>query len=341
MKSLDTIEGDTVLVTRDGIFSDVLSLYQNDFGKRYPIKVQFKSENAIDFGGVSREMYSCFWEQAYQRLFDGDKILVPLLNSPECILSILGGVISHGFLVSGHLPIRVALPTLVGMLLGPLTPIPSSVLIDALVDFVSDTERLQLKSALQCSSAFSVAQKTDIISILSRFGSTEVPTVENLKKLLIESSNHFFVRRPASITLMISGGIPSNHKAFWSNLGVEGITNIYVSLSVSTSKVLGIINEPDFRNEEEERVYQYLIRMVGSMSVNALRNFIRFWTGSSVLTTNELSIMFTFGLYPYAHTCSNTLELPLHYKNYQDFETTWDTILKCVHEDWAWSMDGL
>ena len=38
MKSLDDIEGDTVLVTRDGIFSDVLSLYQNDFGKRYPIK---------------------------------------------------------------------------------------------------------------------------------------------------------------------------------------------------------------------------------------------------------------------------------------------------------------
>ena len=126
MKSLDAIEGDTVLVTRDGIFSDVLSLYQNDFGKRYPIKVQFISKNAIDFGGVSRVMYSCFWEQAYQRLFDGDKNLVPLLISPECILSILGGVISHGFLVSGYLPFRVALPTLVGMLLRPLRYLQSN-----------------------------------------------------------------------------------------------------------------------------------------------------------------------------------------------------------------------
>ena len=148
MKSLDAIEGDTVLVTRDGIFSDVLSLYQNDFGKRYPIKVQFKSKNAIDFGGVSRVMYSCFWEQAYQRLFDGDKNLVPLLNSPECVLSILGGVISHGFFVSGYLPFRVALPTLVGMLLRPLTPIPSSVLIDALIDFVSDTEHRRMQNLI-------------------------------------------------------------------------------------------------------------------------------------------------------------------------------------------------
>ena len=141
MNSIDTIEGDNTVVTRSNIFSDVLTLYQGGFVQQYPIIVEFKDEKAVDCGGVSRDMYSSFWEQAYLKLFDGDKVLTPLLHSSESDFNLLGKVISHGYMVSGHLPVRIALPALMMMILGPLTRIPSEILIDAFLEFVSSNER--------------------------------------------------------------------------------------------------------------------------------------------------------------------------------------------------------
>ena len=93
MNFIDTIEGDKTVVTRSNIYSDVLTLYQCGFAQQYPIIVEFKGEKAVDCGGLSKEMYSSFWEQAYLKLFDGDKVLTPLLHSSESDFNFLGKVI--------------------------------------------------------------------------------------------------------------------------------------------------------------------------------------------------------------------------------------------------------
>lgn len=345
MNSLDTVEGDEVVVTRSDIFSEVMKLYGENFARQYPISVSFRTEKALDFGGVSREMYSSFWEQAYIMLFDGDSLLIPLVNSLESdvkVYKILGEIISHGYLVCGHLPVRIALPTLIGMLLGPLTQIPPQLLIGTFLDYISSIEKEKLKSALDSPETFTVSQTSELISILSKFGCQKVPTSLNLKNLIIGASNYFFGRRPTAITMLIHQGVPNDHRVFWDSLGVVGIAKTYLSLSVSTDKVLNILqlDDFDFKNAEEERIFNYLLCMVGNMKINALRNFLRFCTGSSVIATNKLSIIFSFGKHPFAHTCGNTLELPLSYKNYQEFEIEWDAILRNINEEWAWTMDG-
>ena len=342
MNSIDTIEGDKTVVTRSNIYSDVLTLYQCGFAQQYPIIVEFKGEKAVDCGGVSKEMYSSFWEQAYLKLFDGDKVLTPLLHSSESDFNSLGKVISHGYMVSGHLPVRIALPTLMMMILGPLTRIPPDILIDAFLEFVSSNERLKIKSFLESSvTQYTNMETSEIVSILSKFGCFELPNAENLRRLIVETANLFFVRRSASITLMIHRGIPDQHRFFWTDLDIDGIANVYRLLSVSAEKFLNAIQECEFRNEAEERIYSYLIRMIESMKINSLRNFLRFWTGSSVLITDKLFVIFTYGYSPFAHTCGNTLELPLNYTNFQQFEFEWDTILNNIQEEWTWCMDSL
>ena len=55
-------------------------------------------------------MYSEFYEAAYVSLFDGSSLLTPVVH-PEMdttSLSTFGFVLSHGYLVSGILPIRIA-----------------------------------------------------------------------------------------------------------------------------------------------------------------------------------------------------------------------------------------
>ena len=55
----------------------------------------YDSEVAIDEGGVTRDMYSAFWEEAYNHLFDGATILVPLVHAQTDmgIFPILGKII--------------------------------------------------------------------------------------------------------------------------------------------------------------------------------------------------------------------------------------------------------
>ena len=56
-------------------------------------------------------------------------------------------IISHGYLVTGHFPVRIALPTLLNMLLGPQN-VPTHILLEAFLDFVSSHERVVFKQAL-------------------------------------------------------------------------------------------------------------------------------------------------------------------------------------------------
>ena len=71
----------------------------------------------------------------------GPTNLVPLVHaqSDMWLFPILGKIISHGYLASGYLPVRISLPSLVAML---LAPIPRSfLLLKALMDYISDSER--------------------------------------------------------------------------------------------------------------------------------------------------------------------------------------------------------
>lgn len=57
-------------------------------------------------------MFSAFWDDAYVRVFDGGSVLVPAVypHVDMTVLPVLGTILSHGFLSSGFLPIRLAFP---------------------------------------------------------------------------------------------------------------------------------------------------------------------------------------------------------------------------------------
>ena len=62
------------MVSRDNLFQSVLGLYSKDMESivsEYPFHAQFEGERAFDLGGVSREMFTAFFEESYQKLFDG------------------------------------------------------------------------------------------------------------------------------------------------------------------------------------------------------------------------------------------------------------------------------
>ena len=276
--------------------------------------IEFEDERGIDQGGVTRDMFSAFWDKCYAAYFDGSNALVPLLHpqSNPSIFSTLGRVISHGYIVSGFLPIRIALPTLICILCGPSTVVPQEVLQNAFLDYISDMERALFNNALS-HPVFAPDTQEGLLNVLSRFGCRQLPTPANLRMCLQQIAQYEFCCKPAAAISLIHAGIPSSHLSFWSAKAVDGICSLYRCLAVSYGKIINILKFSDFRNSAEVCVSGYLVEMLGNMSIRQLQNFLRFVTGSSVLIATSLMVEFNglsgLARRPIAHTCDNLLEL--------------------------------
>ena len=136
----------------------------------------FQGERAVDLGGVARDMFSAFYEDSYERLFDGSS-LCPVVH-PEMDVSVLatvGFVISHAYMVTGILPVRIAFPCLAQSLLGTSQSIPTSALVEAFQDCISVHESNIVKVALeevkQQLPTFSSSILSGLLSLLSHFNS--------------------------------------------------------------------------------------------------------------------------------------------------------------------------
>ncbi len=114
-------------VCRTSLFSDLLTLYNthDSLTQVFPLEMEFTGEQAVDIGGVSRDAMAAFWQSAFERLFDGNKLLVPVI-SPHIDMSILPGlgkILSHGYLCTGYLPTQIAFPSFAAIVLGPTVSI--------------------------------------------------------------------------------------------------------------------------------------------------------------------------------------------------------------------------
>ena len=349
MKEINAVVGMEHTIDRANIYEDVMELYRHSrIVNECPIYIKFKDEAAIDGGGVQRDMLSGFWEVAYKKLFDGSSLLTPMVH-PQIdltIFPILGRVLSHGYLVTGFLPVRIALPTLLSTLLWN-TEVPKDILMNALLDFVTDDERRTIKEALGLKNeeSFPAHIMQDLIEILANFGCRLPPKPSNLVSIIQQVAKYEFITKPAAGIGLINSGIPQEHREFWKRLSTQRIRKLYEDLTISSKKVLNLICFPQCCSVPEERVCGYLRTLIGRLSTEELRHLMRFITGSSVCSEKNITVQFNgltgLARCPIAHTCDSTLELPTAYNNYSDFHDEISCILAETENAFSWRMDAL
>jgi len=350
MKQIDSVVGMEHVIDRANLYSEVLDLYRaGRIVDECPMYIKFKDEAAIDAGGVQRDMLSAFWEIAYKRLFEGSSILTPMIH-PQIDLTvfpIVGRILSHGYLASGFLPVRIALPTMLAILLGPSVEISNDVLTDALLDFITINERKLIKEALALKNAtsFPPEMMQDLLGILTNFGCRSPPGPATLLSVIEQVAKYEFIAKPAAGISLINAGIPKKHRDFWNRLSTQGVKKLYDNLTISSQRVLNLLSFPHFSTAQEERVGGYLRTLVGRVSPEELRRLIRFITGSSVCSEKSIRVGFNgltgFARRPIAHTCDSTLELPVAYNNYSDFYDDIRCILAETENEFSWRMDSL
>ena len=70
-------------IRRESIYDDVIMMYENyfpDISREFPFRIKYVNERATDTRGKCRDMFSYFWENAYIRHFDGERLLVPAVH---------------------------------------------------------------------------------------------------------------------------------------------------------------------------------------------------------------------------------------------------------------------
>ncbi len=331
-------------IHRSNMYEDVLLLFQNEeVMDYYPLRIAFVGEKAIDLGGVCRDMISGFWEEAYRRHFGGSSLLAPVIHAQTNMSEFvtLGKVLSHGYLLKGYLPVRVAFPSLASMILGQID-IPDKILVSSFADSLSYVECQLLKTCLNLeTNSFSANVQAKLVNLLSRFGSRQLPTPSNLRQQIIQVAKFEFVTKPVAAHTLIHTGISHSEKIFWNQLTVNELYSLYVCLTATPDRLLDFMEEPIFINPAQERVYGYLRDFIGNLSINDTRTFLRFTTGSAVLTSAPLKVIFNnvagLARRPIAHTCDNTLEISPNYSSHNNFKDEFMAILS--DKDYSWCMD--
>lgn len=335
MDTLDTHQGMPRHICRANLFQDVMDTYREnsiEILNEFPFRIKFEKEKAVDTGGVSRDLFSAFWEAAYLKHFDGETLLVPAVhpNTEVTTFSVLGTVLSHGFMVSGFLPIRIAFPSLAAVLLGTDVVIPDAILIESLVDYIACHESELLRKAVT-ESSFSSTMLTKLINMLSRLGCTEIPSPSTLKRIMLSVARHQLISKPLGALFTMRSGVPITYHSFLKEFSIEELFRLYKCLNASPAKVLQLVEEPEFMNQSEESVYRYINTFIGNSKQEQLRLFLRYVTGSSVLIAKPIKITFNnlnrFQRRPISHTCDCTLELPICYDSFPDFDSELSAVL--------------
>ena len=346
-EDMDTHLGTPRYIHRDEIYEDVVAMYRNKFSeivKEFPFRIKYIDERAVDTGGVARDMFSGFWEKCYLYHCDGEKLLVPAVhpNTDMAAFSVLGTILVHGFMTSGFMPVKLAFPVVAYVLCGPEMIIRDSIFLESLVDYVPTSDCNILKKAFKVTDdCYDEKMKTGLIDILSRLGCSEMPTPSNIKRLLISTAKHTFHGKPLGLLITMRAGVPACYHKFWQQFDIDKLFSIYKALNASVSSVLKSIMEPIAMNAAEDKVFKFLRTYITNLKVEELRRFLRFVTGSSVLTSMNITIIFNnlsgVGRRPLVHTCDCTLELSKSYSSYPEFEHEFTVYLL---DETSWIMDS-
>ena len=324
-------------VDRENIlYSTVISLFKKKgIEDEFPLRITFKGERSQHWGSLSRHAV-CLLARSIR------EDLTPVVH-PETdpsSLPVMGKILSHGYLSSGFLPVKIAFPALAVTLLR-INEVSDNVLVTT---FMETVEAATLSRAFTVPE-FSGDMQVRLASILGRFGCRQLPSVDNLRQLLLQVAKFQFITKPSSALQAISSGIPMSHREFWKQLSVKELYDIYLALTASPDKVLEQLelSEGDPANSNQQRVFDYLTQYVGNMKNDEVRRFLRFVTGASVCFTERIVVSFNtltgIARRPIAHTCSSLLILSSTYQTFEEFAKKFRAIV-FGDEEW-WKLDGI
>lgn len=320
-----------VHVRRATIVDDVLNQFRDPTILHCSLAVTFNDETGLDFGGLTQELFSAFWDAVWDKYFEGETAKVPFVP-PQSIarskaaFKAIGRVLAHGWVLTKQIPILFCEASFIAAIHGQ-DKVTDEILLRSFHFYISQFERDILQHVANGDSK-QPRVVDSLWTIYTRFGMTCSPAQSpaHLKEHMIEMARSEFLFKPMVLLQWIKEGImESDMQLVSGQLSLERIQKLYEDLPPSNEKVLQMItHKEDALRSDQQRVMDCLKISVGNMDEKLLAKFLRFVTASTVSPQKPIIVQFNAATgmkrAPSTYTCSNTLILPTTYSSLGEFK---------------------
>lgn len=323
-----------VSLNRDNIVEEMMELFSTDDICGKDITVEFIGEEGIDCGGITRDVLSAFWEEIFQKFFDGEETIAPhKMADVENTFKVLGRIFSYGFVLTNTIPIKFCESALLS-LFNEASDIPDTILVQNFMAYLNDWEKSVLMDAVSGDSSkpMSSTCRDFIMSIFMRFGMHVIPKEgDELHRQIVTMARSEFIFKPACLLSWFKAGIPTRHQqVIWEKASVADISHLYNRLKPTKENVLAsIITEVDLTPKQELTLY-FLKSFIVSLSTLHLERFLRYVTGSPT-APDKITVAFNNATgsarLPSSSTCSNVLVLSTSYDTLNCFKQEFLSVL--------------
>ena len=214
----------TIEVSRENIYADMIN------------HIHFTDENAVG-DGVSRDAFSAFFESLYGKM-DGYFEKIPTAKISEDQLEIVGKIIHHGYIHYGMIPSRLSRSCFKYYLFETI----SEELITSFFNFVTPLEAERIKN-------FTSNDTQSIMDILFEYSIFEIPTTENVKKLVLKAAKMAIIRQSCYYMMSIVRGMGF----FWKKLSPPMINSLFESLTPTGERLINCL-EPCECNAQDQKI---------------------------------------------------------------------------------------
>ena len=327
---------------------DMLKLYKDKSITKSILNVSFINEAAVDLNGVKREAFTLFWEKAMLLYFNGTTSYVPRISPSidESIYTILGRIITHGYVMVGVFPTSISKIFFTALVAGKET-LTDNDFLEGYLDYVSEYDSLKVRTILEeCHSqqSLSASSTSFLLDFLSEYNVSTMPNADNLRSILVNVSKTELWNKTLMAANCMREGILEGVSHVWGSATKELVTVLYKSFQVTTDKVLSMIvlDDPSGLTKGQELVFTYFKKFVRSLGEKELARFLRYVTGSSFVAVHSIKVIFHshIGSLPHVsvHACSAVVDLPSGgYDGFTDFKTQMDEVLKNA-ESWKFTL---
>ncbi|XP_021351424.1 uncharacterized protein LOC110449116, partial [Mizuhopecten yessoensis] len=258
---LDAVFSDTqqVTVRRDHVFEDLMDLYKDPGVLQHRLGVTFAGESGEDAGGLTKDLFSTFWEQACSRLFTGEDVLVPHLpphrfSQASTIYPVLGRILCHGLALTKGFPLQICRTVLISTALGQIAEDKKIILEDFLL-FVSEHERALTWKGLDSFTSLTSDELSQLTNMFARFSMSVMPTQDNFRRHIENLAACELTGKPLFLCQLMGLGIPEIYKDVFFHQVTQGdLLSLCERLTPTPSRVIGLLKtENDLLRPEEER----------------------------------------------------------------------------------------
>ncbi|XP_034080790.1 uncharacterized protein LOC117551840 [Gymnodraco acuticeps] len=314
-------------IHRTKVVEDLLAVFMDSSIIHLTLKMDFVNEKAIDDNGVSREVYTAFWEQ-FLETCEGEAERVPRLRPDFCEAEwqAVGQIWVKRLLDHGVMPVRLSKAFIVACIHG-VHSVDVDILMISFLNYLSPVERSAVEKALQ--GTMEESDDEDLLDLFTRMGSHFLPAKNNMEPAIETMAHKAILQEPKYIVdcfltpmSLVQLQLPDK----------DSVLSLYENKKATGRRVSQLFETTNVvLSQREQTTFNHLQRYVKNADQAKAEKILRFCTGSSVICVDRIGVCFNaetgLSRRPVAHTCGATLEIPCTYSSFPEFRTEFDNIL--------------